>query len=303
MLVHTDTVFKVGTAAENPFRIVDEKVYGPGVIDCKGGIVLGMYAIKLLKEKQFIDFEKITFVINSDEEVGSVNSRDLIMKLAQEHDLAIVLEAAKPNHGICIARKGVGGSTIEVKGKRIHAARSEQGANALEELANQVMQIRNLADKEKGTAISVTVFQSGDVSNIIPDYALAKVDFQVSDPKEFERIKKAGEIIAKNTIIPDTEVSFRLAEHPAFPAFPKNAKTDALAKQLAAIYQEIGLTMNTVSSPGASDGNYIHSVGTPVINGMSFIGINAHTNKEEGDLNSISIHLYTLTRFLMSFNV
>ena len=301
MLAHADTVFKVGTAAENPFRINDGKIYGPGVIDCKGGIVLGIYAMNLLQKKQFRDFERITFVINGDEEVGSVNSRDLIMKLAKEHDFAIVLEAAKPNHGICIARKGVGGATIEVKGKRTHAARSAQGANALEELANQVVQIRNLSDKEKETAVCITVFQAGDVANIIPDYALAKVDIRVSDPNEFARIKREGELIAQRKIIPETQVTFKLAD--SFPAFPKNDQTDALAEKLAAIYQEIGITMQTVSSPGASDGNYIHSVGTPVIDGMSFIGMNAHTNNEEGDVGSISAHLYALTRFLMCVKI
>lgn len=297
MLAHADTVFKLGTAAENPFRINDGKIYGPGVIDCKGGLVLGVYAMRLLQEKQFHNYERITFVINADEEVGSVNSRDLIMKLAKEHDLAIVLEAAKPNHGICIARKGVGSATIEVKGKKTHAARSVQGANALEELANQVVQIRNLSDQEKDTAVCVTVFQAGDVANIIPDYAMARVDIRVSDPNELARIKREGELIANRKIIPETQVTFKLGD--SFPAFPKNDRTDALAEKVAAIYREIDITMQTVSSPGASDGNYIHSIGTPVIDGMSFIGMNAHTNKEEGDVSSISKHLYALTRFLM----
>lgn len=43
-----DTVFKDGTVAERPFKIVDGKAYGPGCLDMKGGIVIMLTALKVL---------------------------------------------------------------------------------------------------------------------------------------------------------------------------------------------------------------------------------------------------------------
>lgn len=48
LLGHMDTVFKDGTVAERPFKIVDGKAYGPGCLDMKGGIVIMLTALKVL---------------------------------------------------------------------------------------------------------------------------------------------------------------------------------------------------------------------------------------------------------------
>lgn len=293
---HSDTVFKKGTLEKNPFRVENGKIYGPGCIDCKGGLVLGVYALRLLQKLNFKDYKQITFVMNADEETGSENSKELIMEQAKNHDLAIVLEAAKPEHGVCIGRKGLGNVTIEVRGKSVHAARASQGANALEELAHQVMEFRTLGNEAKGTSVNVTVFSAGEVANIIPDYAMAKVDIRVDDTAEFNRIECEAKAFASNNVVPGTQVSFSLKAHPAF---PPNAASVALAKQLEQIYAAIGVKMVTVTSPGVSDANYIASVGTPVIDGMSFVGMNAHTKDEVGYLDSFPDALFALTKFLM----
>ena len=210
--------------------------------------------------------------------------------------MAIVLEAAKPEHGACIGRKGLGNATIEVRGKSVHAARASQGANALEELAHQVMEFRKLGNENKGTFVNVTVFSAGEVANTIPDYAMAKVDIRVDDTTEFNRIEREAAVLVANTIVPGTQVTFSLKAHPAF---PQNAASVALAKQLEQIYAAIGVKMVTVTSPGVSDANYIASVGTPVIDGMSFVGMNAHTKDEVGYLDSLPDALFALTKFLM----
>ncbi|PSB42841.1 M20/M25/M40 family metallo-hydrolase, partial [Chamaesiphon polymorphus] len=63
LLAHTDTVFKQGTVAQRPFKIVNGKAFGPGVMDDKGGILLGVEALKIIKETNFTNFETITFLI------------------------------------------------------------------------------------------------------------------------------------------------------------------------------------------------------------------------------------------------
>lgn len=81
LMAHMDTVFKEGSAAERPFHIKDGRAYGPGVMDDKGGIVAGIYALKVLKNLDFKDYAQITFLLDASEETGSDVATDLIKKL------------------------------------------------------------------------------------------------------------------------------------------------------------------------------------------------------------------------------
>ncbi len=80
---HVDTVYKVGAVAIQPFQIRDGLAYGPGVIDMKSGVLMGLYAVRALVESGFREFSELYIVFNNDEEVGSMGSADLL----REHTL------------------------------------------------------------------------------------------------------------------------------------------------------------------------------------------------------------------------
>ncbi|MCP4686581.1 MAG: M20 family metallopeptidase, partial [Desulfobacterales bacterium] len=73
---HMDTVFPEDTSF-NWFREEGGRCFGPGVIDMKGGLVAGIFAIRALDHVGFLADAPITFVFNSDEEIGSGGSREL----------------------------------------------------------------------------------------------------------------------------------------------------------------------------------------------------------------------------------
>ena len=68
LVAHMDTVFGDGTAAARPFRVDGKRAYGPGIMDDKGGIVMALYAMKLLREAKFDDYAKVTLILNTNEE-------------------------------------------------------------------------------------------------------------------------------------------------------------------------------------------------------------------------------------------
>ncbi len=298
LLAHSDTVFKAGTAAERPFRIAGGKAYGPGVTDDKGGIVAGLYALKLLQERGFKDYGLITFLINCDEETGSAGSRELIKSLAREHDYVICLEGGRQNDGLVNWRKGTARIVVEVKGRASHAGSApESGVNALMELAHQVLQLKRLEDKEKRTTVNFSVFQSGDKLNVIPDYAVARADMRALHQEEFARVEKSGLEIIKNKLYPESDVKFTLAL--GRPAFPPNDKTEALIAKAKSIYQEIGRSLKAVGNGGASDANYTVWIGTPTIDSMGLVGGKSHTADEYIEIDKIPPRLYLLARMLM----
>jgi len=298
LLAHSDTVFKVGTAAERLLRLVHGRAFGPGVADDKGGIVAGLYAIKLLQERGFKDFGLITFLINCDEEIGSPSSRELIKNLAREHDNVICLEGGRQNDGLVNWRKGTARVVVEVKGRASHAGNApESGVNALMELAHQVLQLKKLEDKEKRTTINFSVFQSGDKLNVIPDYAVARADMRALHQEEFARVEKSGLEIIKNKLYPESDVKFTLTM--GRPALPPNDKTEALIAKAKSIYQEIGRSLKVIGSGGASDANYTVLIGTPTIDSLGLVGGKGHTADEYIEIDKIPPRLYLLTRMLM----
>src|ERR1051326_226038 len=76
---HIDTVFPEGEAARRPFALSEREgkhiATGPGVLDMKSGVLIGMYALRLLSEAGEDTYQSVTFLCNSDEEVGSPSSK------------------------------------------------------------------------------------------------------------------------------------------------------------------------------------------------------------------------------------
>lgn len=191
LMAHMDTVFKEGSAAARPFRIQDGRAYGPGVMDDKGGIVVGLYALKILKNLNFTDYGQITFLLDASEETGSTAATELIQKVAKQHDVTLNLEPGRPADGLVVWRKGSATAVVEVKGKASHAGVApELGRNAAMEAAHQILQLGKLGDAEKKTTINFTVLNAGDRVNVIPDQATAKADVRAAVPEEFDRIEK-----------------------------------------------------------------------------------------------------------------
>jgi glutamate carboxypeptidase len=298
LIAHMDTVFKKGDAAARPFRIEGGRAYGPGVSDDKAGIVVALSVLKILNDLKFKDYARLTLMLNTNEETGSRGSRALIEKLAKEHDVTLNLEAGRPGDGITIWRKGSGTINVEVKGRASHAGGApELGRNAAMELAHQMLQLVKLANADKGTTINFTIIKSGDRKNVIPDYAVADADIRALVSEEFDRVERELPVMAKNKLIPDTEVTTTLTR--SFPIMPQNPQTDALAAMAQRVYAEIGKTLTLGGSGGAADSSLSAGVFKPTLDGLSLVGSNAHTDREFAVVDSMVPRFYLLTRMIM----
>jgi glutamate carboxypeptidase len=140
LIGHMDTVFDPGTVAERPFRIDEGIAYGPGVTDMKSGLLAGLYALRaIITELDGVPFERLVFVANPDEEVGSPSSTPHIRELAADMDACLVLECARANGDIVSARKGIVDTRVVVHGRAAHAGvEPEKGRSAIAEAARLV---------------------------------------------------------------------------------------------------------------------------------------------------------------------
>ncbi|CAM3071892.1 glutamate carboxypeptidase [Pseudomonas gessardii] len=298
LMAHMDTVFKEGSAAERPFHIKDGRAYGPGVMDDKGGIVAGIYALKVLKNQNFTDYAQITFLLDASEEVGSEAAAELIRNTARAHDVTLNLEPGRPADGLVVWRKGSATAVVEVKGKAAHAGVApELGRNAAMEVAHQILQLGKLGDAEKKTTINFTVLKAGDRTNVIPDQATAKADVRAALPEEFDRIERDLARVSANQLIPETQVTTSLKR--GLPPMPQTPESDKLVVIAQGIYAELGRQLTIEGSGGAADASLSAGVGTPTLDGFGIVGGNIHTPQEYAEVESVVPRVYLLSRMIM----
>lgn len=277
LMGHMDTVFPLGTLETMPFYVQDDKIYGPGVQDMKGGLVIGLTAIKALVEADEMPERPITFLFTSDEEVGSQTSRALIEELAAQSALVLVLEPGLADGSLKTRRKGVGDFQLKITGRAAHAGGNHaDGRNALEEMAHQILAIQKLTDYEKGTTLNVGVAHGGTAPNVVPDFAEIEIDLRLTQIKEFARIhkglRKLTPILEGTNLILDGELNR--------PPMPFNKTMKATFKKAQQIAESAKVTLKAGESGGGSDANFVSPLGVPVLDGLGAIGDGLHSSRE-----------------------
>ena len=303
LMIHYDTVFGPGTAARRPFRTDDNRAYGPGVADAKGGVAMILHSLKLLEDEQFKDFGTLTVLFNPDEETGSAGSKALIADLARKHDYVFSYEPPDKD-AVTVATNGINGVFVDVKGKSSHAGSApEAGRNAVMELAHQLVQLKDLGNHVKGTTVNWTLIKGGDKRNIIPDSASAEGDMRYSDLSESDRVLTEGQRIVKDTLINGTEVTFRLEK--GRPPLVRNPGTESLAKTAQTLYDRIGLRLQPITMRFGTDAGYAYVPGSPtpaVLETMGVVGAGLHAEDEYSELSSIAPRLYLTTAMIMALS-
>ena len=277
LLCHMDTVFPLGTLEKMPYREADGKIFGPGTLDMKAGIVISLGAIARLQGAGKNIARPITLLCTSDEEIGSQTSRGHIERLAKESAMVFVLESALLDGSLKTWRKGGGTFHVKTKGRAAHAGGDhEKGRNAIEEMAHQVLAIQKLTDYSKGTTLSVGTIHGGTVSNVVPDECSVEVDFRLLHPEEWTRVESAFANLKPVLDGTTIEVSGGLNR----PPMPFNDEIKLAFDKVKSIGEKLGIEIKAGGSGGMSDANFIAPLGIPVIDGMGAIGEGYHSERE-----------------------
>jgi len=251
LLCHMDTVFPLGTLSKIPYRQADGKIFGPGVLDMKAGIVISLAAIEEARKHGMM--RHVTLLCTSDEEIGSHTSREWIESLAKESALVLVLEGALLDGSLKTWRKGAGEFRVKVKGRAAHAGGDhEKGRNAIEEMAHQVISIQKLTDYSKGTTLNVGVIHGGTVSNVVPEQTDIEVDVRIMQPSEWERLN--GEMKKLKPVLDGTSIEITGGlNRPPMPFDDGMKATFEKAKSIAA---DIGVELKAGGTGGAVGEGY-----------------------------------------------
>src|SRR6476661_8709734 len=206
LIGHMDTVFDPGTASERPFAIdADGIAHGPGVTDMKSGLLAGLHALKALAAAGPLPFERLTYVANPDEEIGSPSSTPVIREIAADVDVCLVLECARANGDIVSSRKGILDARVTVHGRAAHAGvEPEKGRSAILAAADLVTRLHALNGRWDGVTINVGVIHGGTRPNVVAERCSFEVDLRAVRRADLEAAEAEVRSLLASPIVPDT---------------------------------------------------------------------------------------------------
>ncbi|GAC1464165.1 MAG: M20 family metallopeptidase [Chloroflexota bacterium] len=286
LLGHTDTVYPTGTVLQRPFVREGKQAIGPGTADMKAGDLAIVYALRLLRRQNFDTFDTITVVHNSDEEIGSPGSKDLIRHHAEASDAVFVLEAGRENGDIVSGRKGIASFTLNVCGRSAHAGvNRDRGRSAALELAHLVVALENLNGRVPGATLNVGWIEAGGAVNVVPENGLARFEARAFSIERLQEMVTLVEHEVARRTVTDTQATV----HHAIEHYPmhKSEGTINLLREAQSLAASVGLELRDTITGGASDGNTAAAAGRPVLDGLGPVGGGAHSSREYIDVESV----------------
>lgn len=256
---------------------------GPGAADMKGGILIAVTALEVLAELGH-DLSW-TFVLNADEETGSIHSASALQQAARRHEVGLVLEPALPDGSLVIERMGSGAFRIDAHGRSAHVGRDfAKGASAVYALARAIGRVESMVDVEAGRIVNVGPLTGGRVVNAVPDHACAWGNARFAGSEVQQQLERELQSLATDpATLPWIEV------HTLFnrPAKPLIEPVRRLAEQARAVAEDLGQPLPFASTGGVCDGNILQDVGLPTIDTLGVRGGNLHRDDEYIDVASL----------------
>lgn len=284
---HIDTVHPVGLFGSPAVKKDNEKIYGPGVTDCKGGVVASFMAMEALEQVGF-NKRPVKLIIQSDEETGSKNSNKKtveFMKDKAKGAIAFLNTEPTGDNAAVIQRKGIARYRFNVKGVAAHSARCTEGASAVLEAAYKIIALEKYKDIDNITC-NCGVISGGTTPNTVAEECSFLADIRYKDSEQLKDVKKAVREIAQMCTVKGCtcvleEVSFR-------PAMPCVKRNEELLKKMNEIYLENGMPMlKGIIGQGGSDAAYMTEAEIPCIDSIGVYGGYIHSVNEFAYVSSL----------------
>lgn len=287
---HMDTVHPLGSFGSPAVRIEGDRIYGPGVTDCKGGIVAGFLAMDALSRLGFSD-RPVRLLLQSDEEVSSMPSNKetigYICRKAEGATAFLNLENDKGHGNLCLARKGIVTFDFTVHGVAGHSSRCAiEGANAILEAAHKIIELEKIKDND-GLTCCCSVISGGTVPNTIPDFCRFQANVRFANTVQYEWMCQKAKEVAETVFVPGCRTALETSTFRV--AMEEEERNRDLLARMNRIYREVGLPeMGAEMNTGGSDAADVASCGIPCVDSIGVYGEKIHSVNEWASIPSLA---------------
>ena len=286
-LAHMDTVHVKGKFGYPPVKIDGNKMIGPGVIDCKGGIAVALLVMKSLKT---LGYDKhLRLILTSDEEIsnslGGQKELDFIKDEATGFKGAFNCEVARDGE-VVVSRKGIMRIRIHITGKPSHAGIDYfAGVSAIREAAYKIIELETKS-QEGATTYNCGIIQGGDMFNIVPAKCTMSVDVRINSVEDMEAAYKVVQEVTEKSFVEGSKAELELVSR-RMPMM-RTKETNELFEKLRQVSLANGLgDLVPIESGGGSDSAYTQLAGVPSVCAVGTCGDYCHTVNEYAEIDSL----------------
>ncbi len=286
---HLDTVHPVGSFGSPAVKIEENKIYGPGVMDCKGGAVAAFLAMDALDRCSFRS-RPVKLILQTDEEVSSMISQKATIGYMCDRALESVaflnLEGGTEGEA-CLIRKGTITFTFKIEGIEAHGSMcATAGANAILDAAHKIIELEKLKDKD-GLTCNCGIISGGTVSNTVPGYCEFKANIRFANSEQLAWVREHVKAIAETVHVPGCKCSVNNPKGRV--AMEYSEKNVALLARMNEIFAENGLSELVASKRnGASDAADVTFAGAACIDSLGVLGGKIHSPDEFAYIDSLA---------------
>lgn len=316
LVAHSDTV-GIGDRSkweDDPFSglIKDNKLFGRGAIDCKGGIALNLYTLKILSDLGRPDLAKAVAV--SDEESGGDSKLGLNHLLSEglNSKAAIYTYGGSSGHdSLNIGHRGLVRLWVTCHGESSHSGSKEwqerqKGSSAIEGILSFLSKLNSLSFTKTNnyfpgykTLITPTLIEGGEGESLVPGVAKVLLDIRLlPDDSNDDTIKKIVKLTQELTQ-PKLKYKIEIKNNVSSALSDPNSR---FIENLSKLNKEIYGVVPVIKGSGpVNESHMLINKGIPTVAGFGPSGDNFHSQNEYAHLDSIEESLRFLTKAILSF--
>lgn len=286
---HMDTVHNVGLFGAPAVRREGENIYGPGVTDCKGGIVAGLLAMHALDKCGYCD-RPVIMLLQSNEEIGSgIENKGPISTICEKAKNAVAflnLEGCGQGR-IALQRKGIAVFKLYVSGISAHSSLcATAGASAIREAAYKIIELEKIKETD-GLTFNCGVIRGGSVRNTVPAECEFELDVRFSSGEELERARSIIQKIADTVYVEGCSCKVETTNlRVAMESCERNIE---LLRVANSAFEENGLSvLAPVMGSGGSDAADVTAYGIPCLDSLGVAGGRIHSKDEFAVISSLA---------------
>ena len=298
-LGHTDVV-PPGPESEwsvPPFsgEIIDNKIYGRGAADMKGGVACFISALKeFLSENKDPSFN-IMVLLNSNEEGKLENGKvDRVINEMIDKDKFIDFcligepsSSKKVGDVIRIGRRGSLSGNLKVYGIQGHVAYPKQALNPILGIGKTLEELKNIQwdrgnENFEPTSFQVSNIKSGTgAENVVPGVLEMTFNFRFSPESSPDGLKEKFEALLKKSDL-KYDVSWTLSALPFL-----TAKTEFIDIVKSSIKEINNIDTKIDNGGGTSDGRWVAPMGSEIVE-LGPLNKTIHQIDEHVDIEDLS---------------
>ena len=298
-LGHTDVV-PPGPESEwsvPPFsgEIIDNKIYGRGAADMKGGVACFISALKeFLSENKDPSFN-IMVLLNSNEEGKLENGKvDRVINEMIDKDKFIDFcligepsSSKKVGDVIRIVRRGSLSGNLKVYGIQGHVAYPKQALNPILGIGKTLEELKNMEwdrgnENFEPTSFQVSNIKSGTgAENVVPGVLEMTFNFRFSPESSPDGLKEKFEALLKKSDL-KYDVSWTLSALPFL-----TAKTEFIDIVKSSIKEINNIDTKIDNGGGTSDGRWVAPMGSEIVE-LGPLNKTIHQIDEHVDIEDLS---------------